>query len=249
MNSLSIPLSAFIAGFLVGCNVVEVDDRPRSTTLTSTSRLVSTNDCPNGGVLLDYGLDTNGDGVLAENETIDTLPICHGRDGEKGPGGADATAPVGAVVAFAGPQPPDGWLLCDGSEVSRDTYADLFSTIGVAYGVGDSVSTFTLPDLRGRFPFGKADMGGSPVEHLLQDTAHELGVEGGEETVKLTENELPNHTHGLRLQERKAAVGPGAYTAPLGNGSGDELESAAQGSGEPHNNMPPFLTLNYIIRH
>jgi microcystin-dependent protein len=62
--------------------------------------------------------------------------------------------PPGTVVAFAASQPPPGWLLCDGSTVSRAQYPQLFSTIGTTYGAGDGSSTFQLPDLRGRFVRG-----------------------------------------------------------------------------------------------
>jgi microcystin-dependent protein len=59
--------------------------------------------------------------------------------------------PAGTVVAFAGTTPPTGWLLCDGSLVSRSAYPALFAAIQVTYGVGDSINTFVLPDHRGRF--------------------------------------------------------------------------------------------------
>lgn len=59
--------------------------------------------------------------------------------------------PAGAVITFAGATPPSGYLECDGSAVSRSTYAKLFSVIGETYGVGDGSTTFNLPDLRGEF--------------------------------------------------------------------------------------------------
>lgn len=69
--------------------------------------------------------------------------------------GNAALVPPGSVVAFAGPNPPAGWLLCDGGAVSRTTYASLFAAIGTVHGSGDSVSTFNLPDYRGRFLRGQ----------------------------------------------------------------------------------------------
>jgi microcystin-dependent protein len=63
--------------------------------------------------------------------------------------------PPGVVFPFAGSASPDGWLLCDGSAVSRTTYAALFATIGSAWGYGDNSTTFNLPDMRGRFPRGR----------------------------------------------------------------------------------------------
>ena len=70
-------------------------------------------------------------------------------------------APIGAVVTYAGNVAPSGWLLCYGQAVSRTTYAKLFVVCGTKYGAGNGSSTFNLPDLRGRRPFGKDDMGGS----------------------------------------------------------------------------------------
>lgn len=79
------------------------------------------------------------------------------------PGGL---APVGVVLPFAGSAAPSGWLLCAGQEVSRTTYAALFTALGTAYGVGNGSTTFNLPDLRGRIPGGKDDMGGSAASRL-----------------------------------------------------------------------------------
>lgn len=62
--------------------------------------------------------------------------------------------PAGVVLPYAGPVPPAGWLLCDGSNVSRTTYAKLFAAVGTTYGVGDGSTTFKLPDLRGEFVRG-----------------------------------------------------------------------------------------------
>ena len=95
---------------------------------------------------------TNGGFKLTSS--TGTSYVCNGTNGTNGTNGAngsDATAPVGAVVAFAGATPPAGWLLCDGTQVSRTTYAALFTAIGTAWGNGDASTTFNLPDMRGRF--------------------------------------------------------------------------------------------------
>lgn len=75
-------------------------------------------------------------------------------------------APSGVVLPYAGAAAPSGWMLCYGQAVSRTTYAALFTAIGTAYGVGDGSTTFNLPDLRGRVPGGKDDMGGSAAGRL-----------------------------------------------------------------------------------
>ncbi len=67
---------------------------------------------------------------------------------------ASLVVPAGAVCSFAGSSAPDGWLVCDGAAVSRTTYAALFEQIGTAFGAGDGVATFNLPDLRGEFVRG-----------------------------------------------------------------------------------------------
>jgi phage-related tail fiber protein len=74
--------------------------------------------------------------------------------GGSGGGGVIAGSEIGSVSAFAMPTPPTGWLVCDGTAISRTEYADLFATIGTLWGQGDQVSTFNLPDLRGEFVRG-----------------------------------------------------------------------------------------------
>jgi microcystin-dependent protein len=83
---------------------------------------------------------------------------------------AATDTPPGVVVAFAGSAAPNGWLICDGSAVSRTTYAALFAAIATAYGSGDGSTTFNLPDLRGRVAVGKDDMGGSAANRLQVST-------------------------------------------------------------------------------
>lgn len=88
--------------------------------------------------------------------------------------------PPGTIVAYGGAAAPADWLLCDGSAVDRTTYAALFAIIGETYGVGDGSTTFNLPDLRGRFPLGKAASGtgsalaetGGAIDHDHTTSAH-----------------------------------------------------------------------------
>lgn len=91
--------------------------------------------------------------------------------------------PAGVIKAFAGTTAPRGHLLCDGSDVSRTTYAALFAVIGTTYGSGDGSTTFSLPSLKGRFPLGKADSGtgstlagtGGSLDHTHTVAAHYHG--------------------------------------------------------------------------
>lgn len=99
--------------------------------------------------------------------------------------GFEATqlVPVGTVQMYGGATAPSKWLLCDGSAVSRSTYADLFSALGETFGVGNGTTTFNLPDLRDRFPVGAG-------------TTYARAATGGEAQHTLTEAELPGHIHG-----------------------------------------------------
>ena len=99
-----------------------------------------------------------------------------------------ATAnPTGIVTTFAGSTAPSGWLMCDGTAISRDTYSALFTAIGTTYGVGDGSTTFNLPDLRSKVPVGKAASG----------TFSTLGGFTGSETVSLAIGNLPAHSHSI----------------------------------------------------
>lgn len=97
----------------------------------------------------------------------------------------------GSIQMFAGSTAPSGWLVCDGSVVSRRAYNDLFKVIGTTYGAGNSNSTFTLPDMRGRLPMG-AGTGASL-------TARTLGTALGAETATLATTNLPSHTHATSV--------------------------------------------------
>lgn len=90
--------------------------------------------------------------------------------------------PAGSIIPFAGATPPATYLLCDGSAVSRDTYSRLFTAIGETYGAGDGSTTFNLPDLRLRFPFGAG-------------TDKPLGTKAGKNNPTMTTTSAGGHTH------------------------------------------------------
>lgn len=110
--------------------------------------------------------------------------------------------PIGVVEAFAGTNAPNGWLICDGSQVLRSLYPELFSVIGTQYGSGDGFSTFTLPDLRGRTIAGRDgvnNMNNGPTNRLTSThfgaSGTALGNSGGNEAHTLNTNQMPSHTH------------------------------------------------------
>lgn len=110
-------------------------------------------------------------------------------------------SPTGSIIMYAGSTAPASgeWLLCDGTAVSRTTYASLFATIGTTYGSGDGSTTFNVPDMRQRFPLGKAVSG----------TGSTLGGTGGNIDHNHT---LPAHYHGMGTGADLAAVSNGAHT-------------------------------------
>ena len=127
----------------------------------------------------------------------------------------DLAVPIGAILPFAGSVVPDGYLLCDGSEVERTKYTELYDVIGNTYGIPSlGVNTFKIPDLRGRFPLGKdnmdngntvptslgnfVDAGGGNVDRVEGTAADNLGGVGGSEGNSLTVNNLPNHEHNMQ---------------------------------------------------
>ena len=129
---------------------------------------------------------------------------------------ADLAVPIGAILPYAGGTTPDGYLLCDGSEIERSKYGDLFDIIGVTFNGSAAlvgVNTFRLPDLRGRFALGKdnmdnagtvptsagpyVDAGGGTAGRVPDVQATILGGAAGLSSVSLTLANLPEHSHTL----------------------------------------------------
>ena len=156
---------------------------------------------------------------------------------------AASLLPAGIFLPYAGIEAPDGFLLCYGQEISREEYSNLFNAIGVQYGDGDGVETFNLPDMRGRTPLGADNMGGMSADRVENEAADVLGGYAGEEIHQLSLDELPSRI---------------GYTGHSNRGQGDsggsfnyvhQLSTDSLGNDQPHNNMPPYLTINYIIKY
>lgn len=138
-----------------------------------------------------------------------------------------------------------GWLVCDGSAVSRTAYAALFTALGTTWGAGDGSTTFNLPDLRGRTPLGA---GTGPAL-----TARTLGQVGGEEAHLLTASEsgLPAHAHTYPDHPNFAGFG---QASPISGNAVGSLSTGTTSTAGPanasaaHNNMQPFAVVNYLIK-
>lgn len=158
---------------------------------------------------------------------------------------------VGEIKMFAGNFAPRGWALCQGQLMPISSNTALFSLLGTMYG-GDGRVTFALPDLQGRGPM---NFGQGPGLSF-----REQGEIGGEETVTLIASEMPFHNHLLMgSQDTASSQDPGAnvlaqdtnanfYNPNPGNAvQMNQLSISETGGNEPHQNMQPYLVINYII--
>lgn len=166
--------------------------------------------------------------------------------------GIATVSPTGTVAAYVAATAPAGWLLCDGSPVSRTTYSTLFGVVGTAYGAGDGSTTFNLPDLRGRVGVGFAASGG----HIDVST---IGNNDG----STAPNRRPKHRHtphthsspSFSYRDQATTFGSntiamdstvlGSHTVP-----GWSLPTADGGSGNSNDSLdaPAWLVVNYIIK-
>lgn len=160
-----------------------------------------------------------------------------------------STPYVGEIRLFAGNFAPSGWMLCQGQLIAISENDVLFNLIGTTYG-GDGQVTFALPDLRGRVPVHQGTGGGL--------STRVMGQLGGSETVSLQAGQMPVHTHALHASTAAASgstpggallatttvasYDPNPATTPMAAGA-----VSSSGGAQPHENMAPTLTLNYII--
>jgi microcystin-dependent protein len=157
---------------------------------------------------------------------------------------------VGEIRAFGFNFQPSGWMLCQGQLLSIAEYDVLFALIGTTYG-GDGQTTFGLPDLRGRIP---VHQGTSPTG---QGT-FVIGQVSGTETVAVQITQMPGHSHTLNAQSAAGAQ-PGPSNGFWAASNLDQFSTASpttqmvatslqpSGGSQPHDNMPPFLCINYAI--
>jgi len=133
-------------------------------------------------------------------------------------GAASSLLPTGTVLAYAGTSAPSGWLTCDGTAVSRSTYAALYTAIGVAHGYGDNSTTFNLPDYRGRFVRGGDAMFGGSAASRDPDkagrTAANTGGNTGNAVGSVQGDVMQGHYHSYQTRYG-GSIGNDSYIAGL----------------------------------
>ncbi|WP_299113811.1 phage tail protein [uncultured Winogradskyella sp.] len=160
---------------------------------------------------------------------------------------------LGQIMMFGGNFAPRGWALCDGQLLPIASYSALFSILGTTYG-GDGRTTFGLPDLRGRVPMHAGTGPG------LRNA--KLGTKGGKETVTLTTQEIPSHSHSGTIEaadpvSRGAGTDSPTNAYPAKGGTyatnknvtmaSDAVAGNPTGGGQAHDNMQPYQVVNYVI--
>ena len=161
---------------------------------------------------------------------------------------ADLGLPIGAILPYAGANPPNGFLLCDGSEIEIVKYRDLYDIIGTTYNGSSAlvgVGTFRLPDLRGRFALGRdnmdnagvvpvgagyVDAGGGTASRVPDIKAQQLGGDAGQSSVSLTLTNLPDHEHDMQNSgtQYSAVRIDTAINPPASTGNGPTAPGQAQ---------------------
>jgi microcystin-dependent protein len=182
---------------------------------------------------------------------------------------ASATnVPLGSIISFAGSSAPNSdFALMYGQAISRTTYAALFSLLSTTYGSGDGVTTFNVPDLRGRTIAGLDNMGGTAAGRISVAGGNfdgtGLGNSGGGQNQTIAQTNLPNvnfsvsdpgHTHTISNLGTTNSFGSGSSTAYFGSGttttnsSRTNITVSSGGSGTALPSLPPIMVMPYIMR-
>lgn len=143
---------------------------------------------------------------------------------------------IGAVIPYVSTDPPTGTLACDGATYNRVDYPSLYDTLDPIFVI--DASTFRVPDLRGRACFGSGEG--------ISLTAKSIGETGGIEMVELQDGENAPHSHTMSVPITTIIVQTGVST-PVLMPVQTPINTGVSGGGDPHQNMPPWLALNYCI--
>ena len=154
--------------------------------------------------------------------------------------------PPGVVLPYAGDTIPSGYLKCYGQEISRSTYSNLFAAIGIYYGSGDGSTTFNVPDMRGRVPAGKDNLGGVAANRLTSSVAGAtLGATGGVESVTLTPANYNELTWMAGQVDGKTLL----ISSSVNSGTFFGFGLHNPGQNTAHDNVQPTIILVYIIKY
>lgn len=147
---------------------------------------------------------------------------------------SDLGLPVSTIIAYGGTSVPTGWLLCDGGEYNRASYATLFAVIGTSYGIGNGTTTFNVPDFRKKFLMGKAAVG----------TGSNLGDTGGAFDHTHTG---PSHTHSISSDGGHTHTGPSHTHTISADGTGATGASGTGATGAPSATVEVQLGLGVVV--
>lgn len=173
----------------------------------------------------------------SENETKKVAIQRIGAGGKSGD-----TLPIGSIVPYGNETAPANWLICDGSAISRTTYADLFAVIGTNFGSGDGSTTFNLPNMKGKVAVG-LDSNDSDF--------NSIGKTGGGKTHTLTVEEIPSHTHLMEGVRKWVGSEIGNVKWPQDGEyqhAKEGMPTDYTGGNQSHNNLQPYQVQNYIIK-
>ena len=165
---------------------------------------------------------------------------------------------TGIVVPWGSATIPSGFQLCDGSAISRTTFAALFAVIGTTYGVGNGTTTFNVPDLRDRTIVGVSSANSKALAQSIgANTVTPTGNIGGSAgSTTLTTNEIPSHSHGggnatmsfTPNLENPGGAASSMNTGNTGGGGSHSHNLSANFTGSANSVLQPGLVLNYIIK-
>lgn len=269
-------------------NIIDGNTSATSTTLVDNDRVVVNDSGSMVQVALSDFLTYINAGVTLRSDVVTTTSITDSSvvtskiaddaiTSDKIANGAITSAAIsgdvkfhsGMVMPYAGSSAPTGWLLCYGQEVSRTVYADLYVAIANTYGQGNGLTTFNIPDLRGRTVAGQDSMGGTTANRLTSPiNGDTLGATGGVENITLTsaQSGLPAHNHAgsfpyVNIQSGTNSAKTGVLFSTHGSaGGGNQVPSSfgtqsvtinnntTADAQQSHDNIQPTIILNYIIK-
>jgi microcystin-dependent protein len=155
--------------------------------------------------------------------------------------------PTGTIAGFGGTAAPTGWVLCDGAAISRSTFAALFAVISTTYGVGDGSTTFNVPDLRQRFPLGKATSGtGSTLGGTGGAIDHVHALDSATSHAKVAVYDNIDQIASEQVATANWTRNAGASLAINGTGATDNVGAKLGGSSNTAN--APFQAINFIVK-